>query len=356
MKPSPPDEIMAFPGANAWVRAAALCHFNISPLLMRAGLHVDSGGLHHISRQGMIDLMMQCVAHAAPTHHFPLIAGEAFAFDTVPSIETFLAASPTVRQAMPALEWVSVMLQGLTVQFQEDHKQAAILIRLDLRDGDTRKAAGYFVELVVAGIAKFVRMVLGGQALVERVELMHDPGPLRRICEMQFGAPIHVNQTRNAVILHADMLDRKLPGGLPDFHKQLQDIISQQLSDSAVIGPAEQIVRLFKRNPKLMGQGIQKVADLLHLHPRTLQRRLKEEGQVFGDIQTRCRHDHAIAQLKDSRIDIDALSEAMGFTNRTSFTRAFKDWTGMTPRDYRQHYLAAAAQPRGTAPNESDGG
>jgi len=71
-----------------------------------------------------------------------------------------------------------------------------------------------------------------------------------------------------------------------------------------------------------------------------LQRRLHAEGQVFADIQSRCRHDIAVVQLKDGRTDIEALSEQLGFSDRHSFTRAFRRWTGLAPSEYRRQHLA----------------
>ena len=115
------------------------------------------------------------------------------------------------------------------------------------------------------------------------------------------------------------------------------------------ISQTERIEVLFKQQPKWMGQGIQNVAEHLGLHPRTLQRRLKDEGQVYGDIQTRCRYEHAVTQLKVGQGDIDSLSETLGFTDRNSFTRAFKQWTGMAPRDFRRLHRCMASEAGGDA-------
>ena len=88
---------------------------------------------------------------------------------------------------------------------------------------------------------------------------------------------------------------------------------------------------------------VKPVAEHLGLHPRTLQRRLQDEGQVYGDIQTRSRYEHAVTQLKVGQVDIDTLSETLGFTDRNSFTRAFKQWTGMAPRDFRRLHRCMAS-------------
>ncbi len=337
------SELVAFPCANAWVRAAALCHINLPPMLDQAGLCIDMQGKHHIRRDGLVEMMMRCVGQAAPTHHFPLVLGECHGFDTLPAIETFLATSPTVREAMPALNWTSQMIPGLHMHLIEGGIESAIVIEVEQLDGDPPKAAGYFAEASLASLNKFSRMLLGGRNMATRVEVEHDPGPLRSVCEMLLGVPVRTRQSRNAAVFPTAMLDMRLPGALPDLHRQLQGVIEQSLPAPRFTTLAERIEALFRQQPKWMGQGIRNVAEHLGLHPRTLQRRLKDEGQVYGDIQTRSRYEHAVTQLKVGQVDIDTLSETLGFTDRNSFTRAFKQWTGMAPRDFRRLHRCMAS-------------
>jgi AraC-like DNA-binding protein len=347
--PATAGEFIPFPCASAWVRAAALCHINLPPMLEQAGLCIDAQGTQHIRRDGLLDMMMRCVGQAAPTHHFPLVLGECYGFDTLPAIETFLATSPTVREALPVLNWTSRMLPDLDMQLIETGAEAAILIELERRDGDPPKAAGYFAECTVASLHKFSRMLLSGRSLATRIEFEHDPGPLRTQCEMQFGVPVRVRQARNAAVFPRALLDMRLPGALPTLHRQLQGVIEQSLPAPQFTTLADRIERLFRQQPRWMGQGIQNVAEHLGLHPRTLQRRLKDEGQVYGDIQARCRYEHAVTQLKVGQVDIDTLSETLGFTDRNSFTRAFKQWTGMAPRDFRRLHRCMASEAGGDA-------
>ncbi|TAK95773.1 MAG: AraC family transcriptional regulator [Aquabacterium sp.] len=338
------DDIIPFPCLNAWVRAASLCRLNVNPLLMDAGLQADQHGAHHISRAGLINAMMQSVYQTAPEHHFPLLVGQSFAFDTVPAIETYLATSPTLRDALAALHWVSQLHTDIRLYTEEGPQGFAIIVEVVAQPDDPPKAAGYFVVMNLACLAKFSRMLMGDQPLVTRIDLEHDPGPVRALCEAQFGSPIVVGQPRNAVWIRPSLLDVRLPGSVPGLHKQLHQVIEQTLPVAPGKRLAAQIEYHFRRDPGLMGQGIQQMAELMKLHPRTLQRRLKEEGEVFGDIQTRCRYELAVLRLKGGQVDIDSLSEELGFTDRNSFTRAFKIWTGLAPRAFRKLSLAPASQ------------
>lgn len=82
-------------------------------------------------------------------------------------------------------------------------------------------------------------------------------------------------------------------------------------------------------------QGILDVADALHLTERTLRRRLTLEGTSFQSIKDGLRHDRAIHYLAQSNLPISEIARLLGFSEPSAFTRAFRQWTGESPRAYR---------------------
>lgn len=337
--PQGTNDILPFPGVNAWVRAASQCQFNINPLMVAAGLQIGPQGVPHIRREGLLRMMQQCVAQAAPKHHFPLLAGELFAFDYLPAIETFLTTSATMRDALPVLGWLSQFLSDIRMDLQETGDISAITIDVANPTCEHDRVIGYFIEMSLAGLNKFTKLTLGDRCVAIQIEVQHDIGPQRMACEQQFGAPILINQSRNAVVFKTALLDEPLPGAVPDLHRKAQQIIEQQLPGLPEMRISTQIENLFRKHPELMGQGIDRIADRLNMHPRTLQRRLREDGQVFGEIQARCRYEVAVTKLKSDQIDIESLSDQLGFSDRHSFTRAFKRWTALAPSEFRKQHL-----------------
>jgi AraC-like DNA-binding protein len=342
-------EAIAFAAANSWIRAALQCRFNINPLFEAAGVDVSANGIPRIRKAALVQLMQQCVLQAAPAFHYPLVMGDLFAFDHLPALETFLATSPTLRQAMPALAWAAKALPSLSLHVEEGPEVSALVVSMDLPT-DNPRVRGFFVEGALAGINKFVRLAIGDSHEALHIEVEHDPGPQSLACESQFKLPIRVNQARNAVVFQSSLLDRPLPGSVPGLHQRAQELIAQQLPAEEPDSITAQLEGIFRRHPSLLGQGIERMAERLTLHPRTLQRRLHAEGQVFADIQARCRHDIAVVTLKEGRVDIEALSEQLGFSDRHSFTRAFRRWTGLAPSEYRRQHQAHGL-PRHAPPN-----
>lgn len=83
---------------------------------------------------------------------------------------------------------------------------------------------------------------------------------------------------------------------------------------------------------------ISHVADYLQLSKRTLQRRLKEHMVSFVDLRDRVRFNCAIDCLLIDGMSIEATSKHLDFSDRTSFTNAFKRWSDLSPSTFRKLY------------------
>ena len=78
------------------------------------------------------------------------------------------------------------------------------------------------------------------------------------------------------------------------------------------------------------------LAAMLHLSSRTLHRQLHEEGLTLQALKDEVRHEQAIVQLRRSTKPIKQIALAVGFRNEKSFSRAFRQWTGATPGEFRR--------------------
>ncbi|PRY84800.1 AraC family transcriptional regulator [Donghicola tyrosinivorans] len=76
-------------------------------------------------------------------------------------------------------------------------------------------------------------------------------------------------------------------------------------------------------------------ADALKMTPRTLNRRLKQEGTSFQDIKDALRRDIAIRALQQGTDSIEQIAFDTGFSAPANFHRAFRKWTNRTPGSYR---------------------
>ena len=83
---------------------------------------------------------------------------------------------------------------------------------------------------------------------------------------------------------------------------------------------------------------IANVAMDMDISTRTLQRRLQLSDISFGELRDHVRYHYAITYLIDNRLSIENISSILDFSDRTSFTNAFKRWTGLSPSIFRKVY------------------
>lgn len=95
-------------------------------------------------------------------------------------------------------------------------------------------------------------------------------------------------------------------------------------------------VRDFLRDALPEAKPLADVARTLHLSPRTLHRRLEEEGSSFQAIKDALRRDLAISRLAKTQQPLSRIASDLGFADPSAFYRAFVSWTGMAPTHYRQ--------------------
>ena len=82
------------------------------------------------------------------------------------------------------------------------------------------------------------------------------------------------------------------------------------------------------------------IAGQLYLSPRTVHRRLEEEGSSFRSIKDALRRDMALARLAKTRDPIARVAADLGYADTSAFYRAFVEWTGMAPAHYRRQWEA----------------
>jgi AraC-like DNA-binding protein len=133
-----------------------------------------------------------------------------------------------------------------------------------------------------------------------------------------------------------------------------------------LLGAPGKIVMLYRRDRELVlrirellrnalpeNLDLDRIAALLHLSPRTLHRRLADEGVNFRSIKEALRRDTALARMAKSGDAIADIAADLGYADTSTFYRAFIDWTGIAPSAYRRRITAPdhpCAAPRSPSP------
>jgi len=326
---------------SAWIKAGAKCGFNVQPLFKEAGIKIDLIRLEdaRVSPLQLVSLLEQCVALSSEKH-FPFVLGDTFAFESLPEFETLLTTSPTLREALRVADLARRMvLPWLKLEVKEEGDLARVEVGFDVPVPNL-DAYGLPLNLVseaiLACIRKFGRTLQGSEDGFVGVSIKGPPPSYASKFEF-FEHPVTFNAASDALIFERRILDLPLEGAFPALHEQAQFLAEQRLGKEARRqGVAAEIEELITREPNLLALGVEDMADRLNLHPRTLQRRLKDEGDSYLHVQARMRHRLACQWLKQGDVSIDDISARLGFSDRRAFTAAFKRWEGATPSAWRE--------------------
>ena len=89
-----------------------------------------------------------------------------------------------------------------------------------------------------------------------------------------------------------------------------------------------------------IGDTQKKTADLLVLHPRTLNRVLQARGTSFREARNEARFEIAAQLLRDTRLPIREVAQLLGYSEVSAFTRFFTEEVGLPPSEWRERELA----------------
>ncbi|GAA6134029.1 AraC family transcriptional regulator [Oceaniserpentilla sp. 4NH20-0058] len=144
------------------------------------------------------------------------------------------------------------------------------------------------------------------------------------------------NQARTQI--HIDQQHLDLPiirhrSDLPELMEEAPYVFLVKPNNTASINA--QIRRILEKHQGKDLPDLENVATQLNMSATTLRRRLKTENTSFQAIKDQVRRDLAICYLSDHTFSINEIALKVGFTEPSTFHRAFKKWTGITPGDYR---------------------
>ncbi len=151
-----------------------------------------------------------------------------------------------------------------------------------------------------------------------------------------FGCPPHFGSDKDALLLSDEALSAKNRLGDEStsafFDRYLE---TEEIANSGVASLDRQ-VRSAVAN--CLSEGVPTVSDIatrLGMSARTLQRRLSEEGRTYQELVDRARRELARTLLRDTQYSLADVAFLTGFSEQSTFTRAFKRWSGQTPRSFR---------------------
>lgn len=269
------------------------------------GLHV--GERNDVYVLGLAGLMMASSKHAVDLLHCGQQFSQAFT-----NMQSFL-----VEVKDP-----EVHMHSDTVQVWQDRSPHTV---------------AHVIETAFSSILHQLELLTRRKILPIRVHFRHarpkDVGEYERIfrCRPLF------RQEQNTLVFAASDLQAPIMGHNKPLNDMLKAMYEEQMRKNAG-GAAftEKVKQVMLGNMQVIFPPLEVIAELLHMTPRTVQRKLQQEGTTFRELTDSVKLELAEVLLGNPDLTIADIAYKLGYFEPTSFQRAFRQWTGRTPMEYRK--------------------
>ena len=176
------------------------------------------------------------------------------------------------------------------------------------------------------------------------ITFQHSPPQDMTLYEKAFQCPIVFNAERITIVTDHHYLELKKTNVIT---KIISPLVKKYMDWQLVKHPkAKQSMSMVVTEtiPVILGvkgSDIRHVAEILNIHPKKLQRLLKEKGTSYSQILDDVRKNTAERILTESDISIIRLAKMLDYSSDRAFTTAAKRWFGMSATEYRQYLRSA---------------
>ncbi len=279
-------------------------------------------------------VLTACVMHTECLH-FGLLLGQRGAISSLGPVGGLLQHSPTVGEALSALIRHSHLHdRGAATTLFVDGDVAVLGYAIYEPDVES---PGQISDGVMAVATNVMRRLCGPDWAPDEVLLSQhqavDPAPYRRF----FQAPVRFGQEAAALVFPTHWLDHRIADADPVFRKVFEDRIREL--EAAAEGDWKESLRRVLRTEILANRcSAATVADRFAVHRRTLSRHLQAEGARFQRLVDETRFEIARQLLTQTKIPLSQVAAALGYSEASAFTRAFRRWTGQAPAAWREEH------------------
>ena len=329
--------------ARGVVSVSASRGVDIGHLLRDSGL--DEKSLEkpgaHVPLDGVISLWERA-RRSTKDENLPLHVAEFLPVGTYKTWDLFLATAPTVGDALEKIAkfngWMDDTFR-LTLTKRRDH---LAIEYTNVVDAECQPPE--YLEFNFARALLRARFTTGVDIRPAEMHFRHSPP--RNIAEHYriFQAPIRFRQPATQAIFDPAVL--RIPQLFADAAtcELLEHYIQATLNNARVYDElAVAVRRSLARLNAAHTATVTATARELGMSRRGLQRRLAERGTSFRELFRSVRYNLAMRLLDRQDLSIGEATDLLGFSEVSAFSRAFKQWTGMSPQSHRQQFRKAPA-------------
>ena len=245
-------------------------------------------------------------------------------------------ASLTLRKACARLErFIRIVNDKAIVLVEDKDRCMVVTLKLNVPSQCIRARD----DGALATITRMCQTVYGDRFRLTAVNFKHSaPKDIKPYFEY-FGCQLNFDQTENQLLIPLSLADELLTGANSQLALLNDQVITQRL---AQLDRSDIVARVQAALMEQLPNGTVSddlVASTLHMSVRTMHRKLAEVDNNFRNLLVEMRRELAEQYILDNSLTLTEISMLLGFSEPSSFSRAFKHWTGSAPSEVRQARL-----------------
>jgi AraC-like DNA-binding protein len=243
-----------------------------------------------------------------------------------------IVSSTSVLAALNRIQRYSsiVSTNGRLVLLQQD-----ALVGLETRaDRVTVMPTIHCVDALVVGLCRILEQCAGPSAMPARVVFMRPRMAPAEAYREILGCPVDFDGPHIAIWFDAAAAAQPVLSGNAELAAEADKLSARYIDELAPDSTAARVRTLLLKAMPSGEFGRDAIARSLNQSASTLQRRLRDEGATYQELLDATRHEMALEYLRQGGHSLVDVAFLLGFTDQSNFTRAFRRWTGKTPREY----------------------
>lgn len=242
-------------------------------------------------------------------------------------------ASLSLRKACSRLErFIRVLNDKAVVRVEDEGAYMVVTLKVNLPS----ECASVRDDGALATITRMCRLICGDKFRLHAVNFKHGaPKDLQPYFEY-FGCQLNFDQPENQLLIPLEIADEVLIGANSELALLNDQVVTRRLAlmdRNDIVTRVQSVLMEQLPNGQVSDDS---VAKALHMSVRTMHRKLTEVNQNFRTLLVEMRRELAEHYILDHSLTLTEISLLLGFSEPSSFSRAFKSWTGSAPSELRQ--------------------
>jgi AraC-like DNA-binding protein len=244
-----------------------------------------------------------------------------------------LQSSLSLRKACSRLQRFIRVVNDKAVVLVDDNEDCMVLtLKLDMQS----LSRSVRDDSALAVVTKMIRLICDDKFRLQAVNFQHpEPRDLKPYFEY-FGCQLNFDQAENQLLIPLSFADEILVGANPELAIMNDQVVTRRL---ALLDRNDIVARVQSEILDQLPIGNisdDSVAESLHMSVRTMHRKLVDAESNFRSLLVEMRRNLAEMYILDNSLTLTEISLLLGFSEPSSFSRAFKNWTGTAPSEARQ--------------------